>query len=348
MKNRIFVLGIALLWLACGPGDVDIDTSITVPVSVEEIKLGPIEEFVTTTGTVRALKEVELVAENEGYYRLGRNSSGKTFAMRDKVSPNDAIVHLDNPEVENTIKIESQKLNLDISKSEFEKQQALYDKGGVTYRELKNAEQAFIDAQYNYENAIIQLKKLTIQSPFSGIIVDLPYFTEGVLVSPGEVIAKVMNYEKLYMDVNFPGKHMGTVNIMDKVRILNYTLPEDTLWGNITQVSPAIDPDTRTFKAAIKVGNPDWTFRPGMFVQVETIVASKDSAIVIPKELIIQSGGAKRVFVVERGAANDRRIITGLENPTHVEVLQGLQEGDRLIVKGYETLSDNTRVKVIR
>ena len=224
----------------------------------------------------------------------------------------------------------------------------MYEKGGVTLRELKNAEQAFIDAKYNYENAKLQLEKLEVKSPFSGIIVDLPYFTQGTRVSTGVLIAKVMNYESLYLDVNFPGKQLGRLQVGQNVRAMNYTMPEDTLWGKITQVSPAIDPDTRTFKASIELNNPEWKFRPGMFLKTETIVARKDSAIVIPKNIIVQSRGARRVYIVERGSAQDRRIEIGLENPTHVEVIEGLAVDERLIVKGFETLSDNTKVKVIR
>ena len=348
VKKILYVLAIGCLFWACGGDDADIDTSITVPVSVEDIKLKPIEEFIETTGTARAKQEVELVAETDGYYRLGKSSKNKPFALGDFVSPANVIVYLDNPELENNTKIESQKLNLDISKSEFEKQQALYDKGGVTFRELKNAEQALIDAQYNYDNAKIQLSKLKVQSPFRGIIVDLPYFTQGTRVTTGSLIAKVMNYENLYMDVSFPAKNLGQIEIGQMVRALNYTMTDDTLWGKITQVSPAIDAETRTFKASVEINNPERKFRPGMFIKAETIVAHKDSAIVIPKNIIVQSRGAKRVYVVRRGAADGRRIITGLENPTHVEVVQGLELDDRLIVKGYETLSDKTRVKVVR
>jgi membrane fusion protein, multidrug efflux system len=347
--KKLFVLIIAFALLAaCGNQDTDLDTSITVPVSVEEIKLQSIEEFITTTGTARAMQEVELSAETNGYYRLGKKASGNSFVLGDKVDTGDVIIHLDNPELENNTKIASQKLNLDISKSEFEKQQALYEKGGVTLREMKNAEQAFIDAQYNYENAKLQLAKLEVKSPFKGIIVDLPYNTPGTRMQTNALMAKVMNYKKLYMDVNFPGKYLGRVDKGQRVRALNYTMPEDTLWGKIAQTSPAIDPDTRTFKASIEIANPEWKFRPGMFIKAETIVAHKDSAIVVPKDIIVQSRGSKRVFVVERGAADDRRIETGLENPTSVEVVRGLNVDDRLIVKGYETLSDNTRVKVVR
>ncbi|MBN1562063.1 efflux RND transporter periplasmic adaptor subunit [candidate division KSB1 bacterium] len=348
MKKILSILIFGVLLMGCGREDVEIDTSVTVPVSVEDVKLKSIEEFIETTGTARALQEVELSAETDGYYRLGKNARGKFYTLGDVVNPADVIVHIDNPELENNTKIESQKLNLDISKSEFEKQQALYEKGGVTLRELKNAEQAFIDAQYNYDNAQIQLAKLKVQSPFRGIIVDLPYFTPGTRISTNALVAKVMNYARLYMDVSYPAKHLGRIEVDQMVRALNYTMTDDTLNGRVTQVSPAIDSETRTFKASIEINNPEWKFRPGMFIKVETVVAHKDSAIVIPKSIIIQSRGARRVYVVDRGVAHGRRIVTGLENPTQVEVIEGLQVDDRLIVKGYETLSDQTKVRIIR
>ena len=348
MKKLVFLFIIGISTLACNDREIDLESSITVPVSVEEIKPQSIEQFIETTGTVEAIKKVELTAETNGYYRRGKAGDGTPFSVGDPVDKDDVIVYLDNPELENEIMIESKELELDISEREFEKQQSLYEKGGVTLRELKNAEQAFINAQYNYENAQLQLAKIKVRSPFDGLIVDLPYFTEGTRVQSGAVIANVMNYEELYMDVNIPGKQLGRVSVGQRARVLNYTMPDDTLWGEITQVSPAIDPETRTFLASIIVDNPDLTFRPGMFVKNEIIVARHDSVIVVPKDIIIQSRGSKRVFVVERGAADERRIETGLENPTHVEIVDGLDEGERLVVKGYETLSDRTKVKIVR
>ncbi len=348
MKKLVYLFLVGLLFLTCGNDEADIDTSITVPVSVEEIKLKPIEEFLETTGTARAMQDVELTAETDGFYRLAKNVNNKLYALGDFVSPDDVIVYLDNPELENNTKIESQKLNFELSKSEYEKQKVLYEKGGVTLRELTTAEQAFIDAQYNYDNAVIQLAKTEIKSLFKGIIVDMPYFTQGTRVSVGDLIAKVMNYEKLYMDVSYPARQLGRIEPGQPVRALHYTMADDTLWGKVTQVSPAIDAETRTFKASIVIDNPEWKFRPGMFVKAETIVAKKDSAIVIPKNIIMQSRNSKIVYIVERGAADDRRIQTGLENPTEVEVIDGLNVDDRLIIKRYETLSGQTKVKVIR
>jgi len=85
-----------------------------------------------------------------------------------------------------------------------------------------------------------------------------------------------------------------------------------------------------------------------MFVQIETIVANKDSAIVIPKDIILAKRRGKTVFTVEKGAAFERVITTGLENNREVEVLDGLSSDQRLVTKGFETLRDHSKVKIVR
>ena len=239
-------------------------------------------------------------------------------------------------------------MNLDIAESEFEKQESLYDKGGVTLRELKNSERELINAQYSYENAKIQLAKMDIKSPFRGVIVDLPYYTKGTKVTTGNEMVTIMNYGQLYMEVNLPEKDIAQIEIGNKAKITNYTLPNDTLIGNITQLSPAIDPSTRTFKGLVLISNKNLQLRPGMFVRADIVVARKDSTIVIPKEIILSKQRGKTVFVVERGAASERIITTGLESADEVEVLKGLKKDERLIISGFETLRNRSKVKVIR
>jgi RND family efflux transporter MFP subunit len=349
VKYRILILLGLIFLVGCSGEQGDSGSEIAVPVSVEEIRLKPIEQFISTTGTVNATDEATLKSETSGFYRLAINPKTKQpYKIGDFVELDSTIIYLDNPELENTTKIESQKLNLEISQQEYEKQKSLYEKGGVTFRELKNSEKTLIDAQYNYDNALIQLSKLKIKAPFEGVIVDLPYYTPRIKVDAGLTMAKLMNYRQLYMDVNLPGKSLDEVKVNQPVRIMNYTLPEDTLFGKITQVSPALDPDTRSFKSSIEINNPDWLLRPGMFTKAEIVVAKKDSAIVIPKEIILSKRSGKTVFIVDKGAAEDRVISTGLENPDFVEVTQGLKKNDRLVIKGFETLRDHSKVKIVR
>lgn len=349
MKKFVWLCFVLLALSACGGDDQGIETEIAVPVSVEEVRLRSIEEFVISTGTVSAGKEVLLKAEHEGYYRLFEHpGKGRPFALGDIAEENERIIRLDNPEVENNVAIESKKLNLETTRLEYENQQALYKKGGATLREVRNAEKSYIDAKYSYDNALITLAKLDVRAPFAGIIVDMAYYTPGTKVAAGSEMVQIMDYSRLHMKVNLPGKDMEVIAVDQQVRVTNYTIPDDTLQGRVTQFSPAIDPDTRSFKVAIEVENPGYLLRPGMFVKAEIIVARKDSTVVIPKNIILSKQRGKTVFIVQRGAAQERVIKTGLENPDEIEVLEGLKANDRLVVKGFETLLNRSKVKVIR
>ena len=297
MKHKILLSVLGVLFIvACRNQESNLDTDIAVPVSVEEIKPKAIEQFITTTGTVLSVKEVTLKSQISGYYYILKNpKTGRPYMLGDFVNKDQEIILFKDEEYENNIKIVSHELNLDISKREFEKQQSLYEKGGVTLRELKNAEVDYINAQYAYENAKIQLAKMKIKAPFSGVIIDLPYYTEGTKVEANLSMVTIMNYQKLYMEVNLPEKNFAILK-----------------------------------------------------VKADIIVARKDSAIVIPKDIILSKQRGKTVFIVLRGAAMERVITTGLENPDEVEVIRGLKPNDRLIIDGFETLGNQTKVKIIK
>ena len=344
----ILLMGLILL-SSCDGDETGMETEITVPVSVEEIKLSSIEEFIVTTGTVYAAKDALVKSENQGIYDLLTNpGTNRTFALGDFIQQDQEIIRLKNQEVINNIKIDARELHLDVTKREYEKQKSLYDKGGVTLGELKTAEREYINARYDYQNALIEMSKLKITAPFDGIIVDLPYYTPGTQVEMGSEMVHIMDYSRLYLEVNLPGKDLGRVSTGQSVRVMNYTMPDDTLRGQITQVSPAIDPETRSFKATIDVDNPDLLFRPGMFIRAEIIIAHKDSVVVIPKDIILSKRRGKTVFIVEKGAARERVLKLGLENPSEAEVTEGLKENERLVVKGFEALRNRSKVKIIR
>jgi membrane fusion protein (multidrug efflux system) len=349
MKLWYYLILMLVLVLACREDEAETESEIPVPVTVEQIRLKPIQSFVFATGTISALKEAVLRSESDGAYQLQINSqTGRPFALGDRLRKGQVIIKLENPEQENQIRIESQKLGLETSEREFNKQKSLYDKGGVTYSELKTAEQAFIDAKYSYDNALLQLEKLKIIAPFEGILVDLPYHTPGIKISAGLTLAKIMDYSRLYMDVSLPAKDLPKVKARSEVLVTNHTLPEDTLKGHVTQVSPAIDSNTRTFKSSVVIENPELIFRPGMFVKSDIVVAQKDSAIVIPKDIILSKRRGKTVFIVEKGAASERVVSTGLENQDFTEVTNGLKVNERLVIKGFETLRNHSKVKIIQ
>ena len=194
----------------------------------------------------------------------------------------------------------------------------------------------------------MRLQKVKIKAPFSGVIVDLPYYTPNTRADANSLMFKLMDYSKLYMDVNLAEKDLSYVKTGQNVKVTNYTLPEDTLKGTVSQISPAIDADTRSFKTVINITNPDLLLRPGMFAKGEIVVASVDSTIVIPKDVILSKQRGSTVFVVDKGLAQERIVTFGLENPEEVQIISGLEKNERLVIKGFETLRNRSKVKVVK
>jgi membrane fusion protein, multidrug efflux system len=349
MKKTVVFLFITLTFASCNRQSEDLSKDITIPVTTRQIKPGTIEKFLDITGEVQPVKEVQLRAQVSGNYVLKTNpATGRSFALGDRVGEGTEIIALEDREFENNIKLNSLKLNLEITKQVYDKQQSLYDKGGVTLSELKNAEINYINANYSYDDALINLQKMRVTAPFGGVIIDLPYFTPGVRVDANALLVKIMDYSRLLMEVNLPEKTMAETKAGQSVRITNYTLPNDTLWGTVTQLSPAIDADTRSYKGLILVNNPKLQLRPGMYVKGEIIVASANNTIVVPRDIIISKQRGNSIFVVEKGIAYERIVEFGLENPKEVQILSGLKMNEQIVVKGFETLRDRSKVKEMK
>jgi len=350
MKKSLLLIAVAILAMTgCRNRDENLTADVEIPVSVEEIRLKSVEEYVNTTGTAFPKGEVEIKSEITATYFLEKNPrTGRQWQLGDRIEAGGLIARLEDREYINSVKLETTRLNLELSESELRKQESLYEKGGVTLKELKTAGINYENAKTNLETAVLQLEKTRITAPISGVIVDLPYYTQATQVETGKVIAKIMDYKTMYMEVQLPEKYINDIKPGQPVNLTNYTIPDDTIAGRITQLSPAINPDTRTFQGNISIDNTEYLLRPGMFVKADIVTSRKDSAIVIPRNIVLSRQKGKTVFVVDRGVAAERIIETGLENVTEVEVLKGLTKNERVVTSGFETLSNRSKVKIIK
>jgi RND family efflux transporter MFP subunit len=346
-----FIALIALIGAAtsCNNQPTNTTTELAVPVSVTDIKPGSIEKVINTTGTLSATKTTVVKTEMTGKYKLLTNpGTRRPFALGDAVENGQVLVMLEDAEYVNGIGLEAKKLNLEISEQNMKKQESLFEKGGVTQLDYRSSEVNYTNAKDAFERANLQLAKMQVRAPFRGVITDLPAITNGTQVSSGTSVVSLMDYSIMTVEVNLPEKFISDVKIDLPVRIMNYTLPNDTLPGKVKELSPAISTETRTFKGIIEVGNPELKLRPGMFAKADIVMARHDSVIVIPKSIIISGQRGKTVFVVDNGTAIEKRITLGFENQNDAEITSGLKLNDRLVVKGFETLKNRSKVKIVK
>jgi RND family efflux transporter MFP subunit len=284
-----------------------------------------------------------------GNYKLNTNPrTGKLYKLGDAVKKGQVIIVFENKEYENSTALDSRKLSLEIAEQEQVKQKELFEKGGVTLSEMRNTDVKVTNARYDLDNANISLDKMKVVAPFDGVIVSLPHYTVDSRINQGSPMVGIMDYARLYMDINLPESAIEYVKTNQPVRITHYTLPEDTLDAIISELSPAISTETRTFKGKVTIDNKDLKIRPGMFVKADIVVDKAESAIIIPKDAIISNRNRKYVYIVERNTAVMRVIKTGLEDEENIQIIDGLNENENLVIRGHETLRENSRVKILK
>lgn len=343
------IVSLGLLLFSCNNNRGNSSSDTTTPVWVEEVQYRDIEEYITTTGTAKAAKTIEIKSETTGAYYLQKNpKTGRPYKLGDIVEAGAVIVRLENKEYENNVQLESKKLQIEITEKEWEGQKVLFEKGGATQKDVNNAKNSYINAKLALENAYITLDKLSIKAPFKGAIVNLPYFTPGVEVASGSTIVGIMDYSKMYMETQFAENSLTKLAVGQGVHITNYNIKSDTLKGVLTQLSPAINEDTRTFSGYIEIENPELKLRPGMFAKADIVTVRKDSVLSIPKDIIKKRRGGKLVYTVDRNSADEKVIQTGISDDKYIEVEKGLEASDKVVIKGYDWLRNRSKVKVMK
>lgn len=351
MNNHIYFIAFCLLTIiACDqPEEESPSIDIAAPVSVLQVKADQLSSYTIATGNAMSDKEMEMKALLGGEFILKNHPEyNRPYKLGDRVKEGQPFMEILDKEYVNGISLESKKMNLELAEKTLLKQQSVFEKGGVTERDVQNAELQVTTAKNELENAQLRLEKMKMSIPISGVIVEFPHYTPHSIIQQGAPLGKIMDYSKMYIDVNLPENTMNDIKIGQDVQLTNYSIPDDTLSGKITEISPAIDINTRTYLAKVRFNNPRLLIRPGMFVKTLIKVNQKNNIIIIPKEIIISDQRGKRVFVVEENTAFERIIQTGIENEEMIEILSGLAENERLVIKGFETLRDKSKVKVLK
>ena len=352
MKSGINVLtltALTVLMAGCRQENSMNRTEIPTPVTVSDITYGSVSRIFSTNSTALSNAEAELSTEMAGKYMLQKNpATGKPYKLGDKVRKGALIVRIEDKSYENGISIETKRLNLELAEQEQVKTKSLYDKGGATLTEVKNSEVKIMNSRLDYENAQMNLEKMNIRAPFDGVIVNLPHFSAEAKLNSGTSVVTIMDYSSMLLEINLPESAINEVKVGQKAYITHYTLPEDTIIGEITELSPAISSETRTFKGKLVIDNRNLLIRPGMFVKADIVTESHSSTIVIPKNIVRNERNRRIVFVVDQGISRAKNIRLGLEDKNTVEVLGGLDKNDQLVIRGFETLRDGSRVKIQR
>lgn len=175
-------------------------------------------------------------------------------------------------------------------------------------------------------------RTLTLRSPVNGIVTEKKA-VQGMRFMPGEVLYRVADLSTVWVVADIHEQDVGLVKAGANVRITIDAYPGKTFDGSIAYVYPTLQVETRTVQVRIELANPGLLLKPGMFAQVELSVAARAPVLAVPGSAVIDSG-IRQVVLVQIGEGHfaPRAVRLGARGEDYVEVLDGLREGESVVV----------------
>jgi len=250
------------------------------------------------------------------------------------------------------MKIDDRELQAQLKKLQVDEKQArddLYRKEKLL--ELKAVSQEECDRAFNTLGITLaqielirsQISKTETYAPFSGQI-GLRQVSPGGFVSSSTLVARLQQTDPVKIDFAIPEKYRAKVRKGSKI---SFTIEGiDSLFsGHVYAIEPKIDPSTRNISLRALCPNPGGILIPGSFARVSVVLDDIPDALAIPSEAVIPVMNGEKVFVCRGGRAKSQAIRTGIRTERQVQVIEGLNAGDTLIVTGLMQLREDMPVK---
>jgi len=336
----------------CGSRDTGEQIEFHVPVSVRSIGTGSVEDRVIVTGTLRAPEAVSLRADTSGVLRAWRDESGRRLVEGDRVEIGQLIAEITGEDVRIAARSEATHQRYESAQLDYESKKQLFENGLLSAQEFRPVETELAEAKLEWERSRLTETRSRLVTPIAGVLLrmirdesGMP-MADGQLVAQGTEVAQIAPTHRLIAEVDLLGPDLARVRPGMPARVRHNAWEDHDFEGELVRLAPSLDSLTRTLRADVSVENPDGLLRPGMFVEVTLIAERREEVPVVPRDSVTERGGVKVVFVLNGTRVARREVVLGLGDDELVEVRKGVEVGDRVVVRGMETLIDGTRVRV--
>jgi len=366
----LVVLIVALESTGCNKGgDAAGNETHAKPVRVEKIGRGNIADVLSYPATLRAYNEVRVFSTIpdrilEFPWEDGDEiKRGDRVALIMKAGMDQGLANM-SAQVEG---LDAQIANLE---SELERTKGLlsagavaqtaYDRLDTQLKSLRAQRKAMLAAR---GQLAVQAGNAYVTAPISGVIANKA-LEKGDMAAPQIPLCRILGIDQLKVDIRLVEADVPRVFPAQVVKLHFDAFPDETFEGKVTSILPYLDPATRTNTVEVTLDNPKDAktghrrLKPGMFGRAELVVAMRDNVVVVPEPALLldneilakQKPGErlrKAMIVDADNIARTREVRCGARKGSMYEVLDGLKEGDRIIVRGQHALQDGTRVEIM-
>lgn len=373
-----------------------------IPVEAITAKTGEITNYITVTGTAKAVKSADLTPQ------LQKKVIEVLVDEGDRVEAGDKLIQLDQADIKAqvaeaqtglkaaqaaleellagsrqeeidklTAQVEQAKASYEQKERDYKRYQRLFDKEAVSKQQLESVRTEYISAKNNYkalqeslkmsqagptqeaintqksnvaqaeaklDTAKLNLAKTEITAPFAGVIAEVN-IEVGEMAGTQPVIS-IINLSSIKIKTYVSEKNINNLELNQPVEV-DFNALDHKLEGKIANISPALNQEKLGFPVEINVDNSSNLIKAGMYAEVKIETDYSVGKVVIPKQALIQEDGNSYIYIVENNKAVKKKVSTGLTTTEDVEVLSGIEAGDRVITVGSEQLTAGYEVRIV-
>lgn len=308
-----------------------------VPVEVAALERGHIEAVLRFASNLEAERDVQVFAQAPRIVRKLLVEEG------DPVRAGQQLIKLQD-DVQRTAlaKVNGQ---LEKAKRELARQEKLFQQELIS-------EQVYNEASYEVEQLLLarddaerNLAYTSVEAPISGVVTER-MVNLGDYVTVNQPLFQVVDFDSIVARIFVPEKELSRLLKGQTARIRADAMGDRIFSGSIDRIAPSVDPGTGTVKVTVAIPRQEG-LRPGMYVEVELVVATREDALLVPKRTLVYEND--QIFVFRLAGERDVervRLVPQMENASYVEPLEGFETGDLLVTAGQSGLKDGALVSL--
>ena len=307
-----------------------------------EVKRGMIEAILERSAPLEAEAQVEVSA------RTSNPAIELLVEEGDKVEKNQVLLRLES---------DKQKNDFDQAKSQFDKEQIDFDRHESLYgdnligeQEYRNAKFSLTQRRLAFEEAKRQFEYTEVRAPIKGTIT-LRDVKVGDQVGSGRKIFEIIDFDSTVAVIHVPEQYLPRLKPDIAARLISNTLGDTVFGGYVKRISPIVEARAGTIKVTVGVKKLG-ALRPGMWVDVELVLDTKQEAILIPKKSIVYDNDQTFAFKLHNDTNGVKRVKRQLVLPenadkVHIEPTDGFAVGEKVVVAGQSGLKENSRIREV-
>ena len=339
---------------------------LETPVQIERVHRRPLVQSITTNGRVRAPLQMEITAQVSGravHVRVREGSfvhKDSILVILDKEPFHIAYLKAQSRLSEALSKyavralLDGQTLldrvditaNTRIDSSDRNDREAAALLSGQSRKKMIAHTAGLTEARLNLREAELHLQHTVIHAPFAGFVENLAVLPEEQ-VSPGKSLMQIIALDTLVIEAGVLETELQFVQPGAQAQVELTAFPGESFAGVVEVISPILAPESGICLVHIAIPNPELRIKPDMYAHITISMRVFQQRLLIPRDALLLRNDRKVIFVHQSGKSQWRYVKTGLENDDYIEIVEGLNVGEELIVSGHFNLAHDAAVVVV-